>query len=68
MKEPHAGATQLAEGLATVTGWVTCRLVADQALLRCKRCGVGSPVAAAPRPGFLRAVRDFIRSHGDCPV
>jgi hypothetical protein len=59
---------QDADALAVVTGWVTCRLVADDALLHCKRCGLGSRVAAVPRPEFLLAVRAFIRGHVDCPI
>lgn len=49
--------------LAAVTGWVSCRLDDDHALLDCKRCGVGRRVAAAPRAQFLLAVRTFIRCH-----
>jgi hypothetical protein len=62
---PRGPATD-AYALAAVTGWVTCRLVDDHALLHCKRCGLGVRVAAAPRGEFLLAVRAFIRSHGDC--
>lgn len=68
MTERRQGPGTDADALATVTGWVTCRLVADHALLHCKRCGLGSRVAAAPRDEFLLAVRTFIRAHGDCPT
>ena len=49
-----------------ITGWVTCRLVDEHALLHCKRCGRGDRVGSAPRPDFLVSVRGFVRQHEDC--
>jgi hypothetical protein len=50
-----------------ITGWVTCRLVDEHALLHCKRCGRGTRVLAAPRRAFLVSVREFVHEHEDCP-
>ena len=49
-----------------ITGWVTCRLVDEHALLHCKRCGRGARVLAAPRQEFLVSVRGFVHEHDDC--
>lgn len=56
------------EALAVVTGWITCRLVDEQALIHCKQCGLGQRVNASPRPDFLQAVRSFIRVHEHRPA
>ena len=54
------------ESLKPVTGWITCRLVDEYALLHCKRCATGERVIATPRPAFLSAVRAFLHAHDDC--
>ena len=54
------------DSLKPVTGWITCRLVDEHALLHCKRCATGERVGATPRPEFLSAVRAFLRAHDDC--
>ena len=63
---PDLPQLQDVESLKAITGSVTCRLVDDNALLHCKRCGREAEVAATPRRDFLAAVRSFVGEHEEC--
>ncbi|MDX6199973.1 MAG: hypothetical protein QOJ79_3124 [Actinomycetota bacterium] len=54
------------ESVKAMTGSVTCRLLDEQAVLQCKRCGRELEVLTAPRRDFLAAVRGFVAEHEDC--
>ena len=71
MGSPDAAArlaqnARVVRDLEILTDRVTCRLVAEHALLHCKTCGSGERVLVEPRPDFLAAVRAFIHAHSDC--
>jgi hypothetical protein len=63
---PELPAVQDVESLKAITGTVTCRLVDDEAVLQCKRCGRDARVQATPRRDFLAAVRAFVADHEEC--
>ena len=54
------------ESLKAMTGSVPCRLVDEQAVLHCKRCGRELEVPTTPRRDFLAAVRGFVGDHEEC--
>ena len=54
------------QDLTVLTDNISCRVVDDRAVLRCRSCGAQDATPTVPRADFLDEVRQFIRRHRPC--